>query len=132
MIHFQAAGETERAQYGDEFDRVIVFKDKAIMRAIHLAAWGHIRSVESVGEVASGFFRGVLSVDPATESMMMNPSFVADYSNLLLGYANIGYLYADNEEDLDVDVCRDRAKLFSDTMVYESHVFDRSQGAEVG
>ncbi len=124
MVYFESVSATEQGHYGDEFDRVMRFEEAATMRAIHLAAKAHIRYSESVGNVASGFFRGVLSLDPNTAGLMMNPSYIFDYSNMLLNYAEFGYLYADNGEELDVDHCRDRAQLLSDEIVQKAFSFE--------
>lgn len=109
MVHFESVSVRERAYYGDEFDRVMYFDAPDTMAVIQLAAKARINYLENHGIIPSEFYRGVLSLNPCSNNMMMNLSYVIDYTTMLNGYADTGFMYADLEEGADVDSWRQKA-----------------------
>jgi hypothetical protein len=124
MIEFQPATVEEQMNYEGEFDRVMSWTEESELQAMKLAARARYQYRQRTGLVPLPFDNGVLTLPTQLRSMMMNASFVADYSNLLNHYAEIGYLHVSNDEGLSVDETRDRASRMAKEIEIGSIVLD--------
>jgi len=124
MIELQPATDEEFLTYEGEFDWVMRLTDETDLLAIKLAAEARINQRQSTGEVPFQFDTGVRKLPTQLQSMMMNAACATDFKNLLVHYAQVGYMHAENDEDLTVEEARGRAERLAKDIEIGSQVLD--------
>jgi hypothetical protein len=124
MVRFEAATDELKEHYGEEFDRIMHFDHKESMRVIQLAAKARIGLLKDYPIETAEINEGILSLNPLTDSVMMNRPFAAQYSLMLASYAQMGFLYADVAEGVDIDDLRQQASALADDIAYQTVAFD--------
>jgi hypothetical protein len=124
MAEFRALYEYEKPQYSKRYEGALVFDSAEELAAIHLAAQAKIAYQQEYDQTPSEVDKFFANIDPAPADLYMNRSDAATYPEYLRDYAEWGFMYKLDGEELDVGACRVRAEELAADIELALQVYD--------